>query len=427
MTNSTESGRPIGLRDSAWERDFNLLWTGSAISQIGTMNATLTAPLLALLLTNSPVFAGWVTAAGTLPRILLHLPVGVLVDRSDGHRVMIVSLVVRAALAILLTASVILFGGLPSLLLLAVAAQGVCLVFYNTAETTIIPRLIPNIHLPQAMAKNEGRIHAAGLLGRPLGGLLFDMSRWLPFAADALASSVSIFALLRMRKQEFKPSAERRPLRLATLTRELQAGLAFLSGDRFLRPVLIVCTLANFFFQTLGLLLVLLAHQQRLSSLAIGCLVASTALGGVLGSLTAPYLLRKVSPQRAVVMCVWSWLLLSFAVAVVDHNSSFYLLLVLPLAWGGIGYTGAHINVVLALYQAECVPKELLGRVTSASRFFSGSAVPLGALASGYIVAGLGTQGAAVLVAGAVAVGALILAISATPARATEQRPEFTT
>ncbi|MCA2221848.1 MFS transporter [Nonomuraea aurantiaca] len=405
MTDSTEGEPSIRRPDSVWQRDFNLLWSGSAISQIGLMNATMAAPLLALSLSGSPVFAGWVTAAATLPRLLLHLPVGALVDRSDRRRVMIVSLVARAVLAALLTASVLVFGGWPALLVAAVAAQGVCAVFYSTAETTAVPRLVPSVHRPRAMGRNEARIHAAGLLGRPLGGLLFDAFRWLPFAADMLASLVSVLAVFRMDKNRLKPPMADTPLRFAQLAGELWEGLAFLRKDGFLPHVVFVCTLANFLFQTLALVLVLVLHQLRLSSLMIGCVVAATGLGGVLGSFTAPWLLRRLLPERAIVMCVWAWLALSVLLAVTDHTSAFYVAFLLPLAWGGIGFMGAHINVAVSLYQAEHVPEHMLGTVTGVSRFFSGGAVPLGGLASGYVVAGLGTQGAAIIVA--VLVGAL--------------------
>ncbi|MCK2217846.1 MFS transporter [Actinomadura sp. ATCC 31491] len=410
MTGSTESGPPAARGRAPWRRDFNLLWSASAATQFGSVNALLAAPLLALSLTGSPVFAGWVTAAATLPRILLSLPVGVLVDYLDRRRVMIVSLATRAALAALLTVGVFAMGGVTVLLPLVVAAQGVCLVFFTTAQTTVVPRIVPREELPGAMGRNEVRVHVAALLGRPLGGFLFDLHRSLSFAVDALVSALSVTALLRMGKDWVQPHTARPALQAATLLRELRAGFAFLRRDRFLIRVLLVCALANFFFQTLGLVLVLLAHQQHLPSLVIGCLIAATGCGGVLGSVTASRLQRTSSARRVIVVCVWSWLAMTLALAVLDHGGLLYVAVVLPLAWGGIGFTGAHINVALAVYQADEVPKELQGRVTGASRFFSGGAVPLGALASGYLIARLGTEDAVSLIA--VVIGALAVMVS---------------
>jgi MFS family permease len=412
VTDSTESGQSGTNRDSAWKSDFKLLWTGSALSQFGTVNATLTAPLLALTLTQSPVFAGWVTAAGTLPRILLHLPVGVIVDHSDRRRIMIASMVAQAVLAAVMVGAVFFFGGSVVLLPLVAVAQGVCVVFYNTAETTVVPGLVPPESLPQAMSKNEARNHGAGLLGRPFGGFLFDLHHGLPFLMDAVSSTLSAVLLLRIRKSAFPTSTRRRNLRRPGMRRELREGFSFLRSDAFLMRVLVVCTLANFFFQIVGLVLILLAHERALPSWMTGSLIAASGLGGVLGSLTASRFLRDIRPQRVILLCVWSWLLLSAILAVSDQDSPFYVAVVLPLAWGGIGFTGAYINVALALYQASRVPPELLGRVISVSRFFSGGAVPLGALASGYVIAGLGTRFAVLLVA--LVIGALALGMSYT-------------
>ncbi|MFI6317820.1 MFS transporter [Nonomuraea sp. NPDC050556] len=396
---------------SAWKKDFRLLWSGSALSQFGTSNAMLSASLLALSLTQSPVVAGWVAAAGTLPRILLYLPVGVIVDRVDRRKVMITSVAGQAALAILMVTGVLFSGGSTILLVLTAAAQGVCVVFYNTAETTVVPRLVPRDSLPHAMSRNEARNHGAALLGRPFGGLLFGLHHGLPFLIDAVSSTLSAILLLRIRKDAFKPPARKHALRMRTMVRQLRVGIAFLRRDVFLVCVLFVCALANFFFQTIGLVLVLLTHEKGLPTWVTGCLLAATGLGGVLGSLTTSRL-RNMNPNRVIVRCVWSWLALCVILAAGDQTSLAHVAVVLPLAWGGIGFVGAYINVALALYQAVRVPQNMLGRVVSVSRFVSGGAVPLGALASGYVVAELGAKFAVIGVA--LVIGVLTLIISST-------------
>jgi MFS family permease len=415
VAESTESAQPGHVPGLAERRDLRLLWTGSTASQLGNMASTVTAPLLALTLTSSPVFAGWVAAAGTLPRILLHLPAGVLADYSNRRRVMVGSMLVRAALAVLMVGCLLVGQGgdegIVYLLPLVSVAQGICVVLYTTAETTAVPWLVRRERLAKAMAGNEARTHVAGLLGRPLGGWLFELGRCWPFLLDVATSVVSALTLLRMRNKRFARAAAGRPLRAAWQIRAFWRGLTFLRHEEFLARVMIVCALANFAFQTLGLTLVLLAHERHLSPLVIGLLIAASGLGGVLGSLMAPRMLRRMKPARLIVAGVWAWLLLSACLTVADHGSLLYVAAVLPAAWGGIGFIGAHINVALVLYQASGVPKRLFGRVTSVIRFFSGSTVPLGALAGGYLLALLGTEGAVVLVAAVV--GVLALAISA--------------
>ncbi|MFI6297610.1 MFS transporter [Nonomuraea sp. NPDC050790] len=406
MADSTRGVQSGAARDSAWKRDFRLLWTGSAFSQFGTVNATLAAPLLALAQTGSPVFAGWVTAAGTLPRLFLYLPAGVIVDRSNRRAIMVISAFLQMALALVLVVGLLGRWDVTLLLPLVAGAQGVCAVFYSTAELAVVPRLVPEESLPKAMSRNEARIHGAGLLGRPFGGLLFDLMHGLPFLLDAISSALSAFFLLKMDKKAFKAPETHR----SAMASDMREGVRFLRRDAFLFLVVIVCALANFFFQIVGLSLVLLAHALALPYWLTGVLIAASGFGGVLGSLVAPRFLRGRQPRAVIVVCVWAWLALSAALVVGDHGSVLYVAVLLPLVWGGIGFTGACLNVALSVHYAKEVPVRLHARVVSVSRFFSGGAVPLGALAAGYVIAGLGTHLAAVLVAGVILV--LALAVS---------------
>src|SRR5713226_4543001 len=76
---------------SLWHnRNFLLLWSGELISSIGTGVSYLAFPLLTLALSGSPAQAGFVAALNQVPYFLLSLPAGVLVDRWERKRVMLV-------------------------------------------------------------------------------------------------------------------------------------------------------------------------------------------------------------------------------------------------------------------------------------------------------------------------------------------------
>lgn len=411
VTRTSVETRSAAVARHDWQRDFVRLWQGSAISQLGTRSAAFATPLLAFSLTGSPVFAGWAAAMGTLPDVLLQLPIGVLVDRMDRRRVMIVSQLVQGAVAVALVVTLFFLGGPVNLLPVMAAIQGICAAFYNVAEITMVPRIVPHAELSRALAKNEARTHAALLLGRPLGGFLFGLERTLPYLADALSSGISVISLLKIKANGFSSTAVAGPYQLVLLLRELRAGVAFLWRDPFLRRVLVVCTITNLLFQTITLLLVVIAKQENLPSLMIGILLAASGIGGVLGALVAPRALHAIRPSRMVIICVWGWLMLVAAIAISEDKT------VILLAWAGVGFTGAHMNVSLAVYQATEVPKALLGRVASANRFFSGGAVPLGALSSGYLIAALGPRQCAALAAAIIGLLAIALAARATMGR----------
>src|ERR1051326_7732940 len=76
---------------SLWRnRDYLLLWSGQALSDAGGAISELAFPLLVLFITHSPAQAGFVGALRALPSTLFSLLAGVLVDRWDRKRVMLV-------------------------------------------------------------------------------------------------------------------------------------------------------------------------------------------------------------------------------------------------------------------------------------------------------------------------------------------------
>src|SRR5215213_4768194 len=97
----SEQLKPLG---SSYHR----LWTASAISNLGNGVLFAAMPLLAESLTSSPTAISVVTAATSLPALLVALHAGVIVDRLDRRRVMIAMDLAR--LAILLAFSILVVG-----------------------------------------------------------------------------------------------------------------------------------------------------------------------------------------------------------------------------------------------------------------------------------------------------------------------------
>lgn len=391
----------------SWRKSFALLWTGSAASQLGTMCMTLAAPLLALKLTGSPVFAGWVTAAGTLPGLLLHIPAGIIVDRSDRRLVMLVSQIIRlGTVGLVAVALFALPDPPPALLLIGALADGACSTFFNMAEFTAIRRIVPDRQMSGAMAKNESRSHLALLLGRPLGGAAYGFNQTLPFAINALTAVFSVIALSSMRGQDFRPPVGRgRKSLIGSPVRELKECLSWLRNDGYLCRVLIVCTVANFAFQTIFLLLVVEAEKQHVSSALIGVLLAASGIGGALGTLLAPKLLKVLTPARVVLSSVCFWVTFPLTVMVTDRA-------VLGMAaWGLVSFMGANLNVALAVYLAIRVPERLMGRVTSVNGFLTRGAVPLGALSGGYVITHFNIKIALLVIAVVIVILALLISV----------------
>ncbi|MFD0901111.1 MFS transporter [Actinomadura sediminis] len=382
-TDGHRSRRTSGRHaEAALPRNFSRLWLGSAASHLGRMNAAIALPLLALSLTHSAVFAGWVAAAGTFPSLLLYLPAGVLVDRLDRRSVMIACQSARFAIALVLVIGLLTMADPAPLLLGAAAADGTLASLYNLAEATLIRRIVPVDALPDAMARNEARSHIALLLGRPLGGFLYGCNRSYPFIVDALTSLFSVFMILKIQRGDTESprtaDKEARESNLRDCARQL-------IRDPFLRMLLIVCSATNFAFQIIFLMLIVQAERTFESSAVIGLLFTASGLGGTLGAVAAPRLVRKRRKFLAIFVCVWGWAAAIAAVWVFDHPIAGFA------AWGVISLLGAHVNVALTVHLATHVPDAMLARVTGINNFVTGSAVPLGASFSGYLLSMVST------------------------------------
>jgi MFS family permease len=89
---SQKESLSAGARRSLWRhRDFMLLWTGQAVSEIGSGVTIVALPLAAVVLLHATTFeVGLLAAAGTACFLLVALPAGLVVDRVAKRRLMIV-------------------------------------------------------------------------------------------------------------------------------------------------------------------------------------------------------------------------------------------------------------------------------------------------------------------------------------------------
>lgn len=332
----------------------------------------------------------------SLPVLVLQLPAGVLVDRFDRRRAMMLSQFLRFVAAAALYVSLSAHLAAAPLLLVFAFVEGVFAVLYSMAEIAIIPQVVPPGMLSEAMASNEARSHVALLAGRPLGGLLFGLGRAVPIAVDAVSNLVSLITLwlLKPAKAEGEPAPTPADLRIVQQIRE---GLSWIWQDSVLRLALVVCTSTNILFQSISLLLVVLAKSRGYSSTSIGVLLAGPGAGGVCGALVAPTVLRKSVRRGARALigwCVVGWFAAVSVIAFSVHRIVWFF------AWAAVAFIGAHLNVAMAAYQAEHVPRRLLVRVESANRFIArGAILPLGALLGGYGIALYGPRATAFAIA----------------------------
>ena len=377
-----------GYRNLARNHDFTVLWAGQTLSELGSRVSMFVFPLLGYALTGSALVAALAEALHLLGLVGALLPAGVLADRVHRQRLMrwasatglvLYSSLVAATLTGVLT--------VPHLLTVALLS-GACAGLFAPAETAAVRAVVPDDDLPTALSQQQARQHVAGLVGGPLGGALYGITRWLPFAFDAVSYAVCWVLLGRIRADLSAPRREgprQRPLQ------DLGEGLRFLVSRPFFRVLLCWAPLSNLTVNAVFFVAILRMIESGVDPLALGLVETAAGACGILGALVAPWLIDRFATGRLTVVVAWSFVPLMVPLVFWNHPAVVALALSVGVFLNPAGNAG------IGAYRVAVTPRELLGRVQATVTFTSMSIMPLAPVLAGLLLATMG-GGAAVAV-----------------------------
>ena len=145
----------------------------------------------------------------------------------------------------------------------------------------------------------------------------------------------------------------------------------------------------------------------------IGLLLAGFGVGGVLGSLAAPWFQRRLPMKAIVIGANWVWALALPGIGLVDN------LVVLAALLGLMAFVGPLWNVTIDVYRLLITPDELQGRVGSAISLLAWGAIPLGSLLAGYLLDSFGSWTTTMVLS----VGMVLVALAASVSSAIRRAP----
>lgn len=403
----SDSTKPLGRR-------FWTLCSASALSAVGS-GVTITAlPLLVLAIAGEDTSArslALVAAVNRFPRLVLSLPSGVLADRFDRRRIMLIADLTRAvALAgfcLLLLADMTPIGLVAVLAFVLGAGEAM---FVGSAQP-LVPNLVDDDQLEDANGRLSTAVDlGAEFVGPPLGSLTFSIARIVPFFVDMWTFVISAGLI-------WKLPIERRTSHGAA-TRRLGPAITAVRANMTLRSLwisLVILATCNAAVATLSVLL--LRDELGVSEAWIGAALTPTAVGAVIAGIAAGRFTRRVGPRRGLAMAVvanaGSYVLYGSAPNVV-------VALVALFAWGLSVTTGVIIAISI---RQRLVADELRGRAMSLFSFGIAGGGFIGAL----IASGADATGVRAMVIGAgiaqLVVVALVLAGIENPTDALRRDP----
>ncbi len=383
-------------------RNYRLYFFGQIVSVSGTWMQDTALPWLILGLTHSPVYVGLLVFARYAPFMLFGLHSGVLADRLDNRRTVIVtqtsSLLVAAGLATLA------FSGIGEVWPYFVLAflGGAALVFDAPNRHALTFQLVGREELPNAVALNSSLFNAGRIVGPAIGGVLIAATSvgWC-FAINAASFLAVLTGLLLMRPSELYSLDGRAQAKAATAIRE---GLAYARRTPEVLLVLGITTVvAATGFNFRVLLPVLASKTLHSDATVFGVLFACFGVGALLGALSAAAMSR--ASWRAVILGAAGFSSAMLVLAPV-RNATLAAVLLLAIGFCFSTWT-ANSQSILQL----SAPDRLRGRVLSLYLFAFAGLSPIGGLLAGWL-ADVGGTTLAFSVAGSAGLTATAFAIA---------------
>lgn len=357
-------------------RDFRLLWIGAFTSTCGTFMQALAQGWLVYTMTGSALLLGLDGFLATGPMLLFSLFGGVIADRVERRKVMLLSQVLQGSfaliLAILIWAKTVKIWHILLMSFLTGSAQSLS----GPAYISLLPLLVKREDVANAVAMNSMQFNLARVIGPALGGVVFAF--WGAascFALNSFSFGAVIVALLMIRMPKARPVSENRSIAV-----EMREGFSFVLSRPKLQLLTFLAFAGTFLGMPLFTMLPVVAKSFHWGARGLSLLQADYGIGSVVGALFVAAAGHATKKGRLAL-----FLQLAFALLLVVFGLSTNLTLSLVSGF----FAGACVVGVVSLYSSLvqlAVSDSMRGRVMSIFMLAFRGGMPLGALLAGWMI-----------------------------------------
>lgn len=377
--------------------DFRLFWFGQLISLVGTWMQVVGQGWLVLQLTNSPLFLGLVSSMAALPVLVLSPLGGVLADRFNKRKLIVVTQLLVMTFAFVL-AALVLTGRIRYWQILTMAfCSGTVMALDAPSRQSFVIEMVGKQDLLNAIALNSSIFNTARIVGPAIAGIIIGaVGVGLCYLLNGLSFIPVIIGLLLM-KGNFDPAGSATD----SFIKNLADGITYVRRDRRVLGLLSLVASASIFIMPYVMLMPIFARDVlKVGPRGYGALLAAAGTGALVGALTLATLGDFKRKGRLVLIgtIVFCIAALSFTFSTNYHLSLFLLVFV---GWGMVTQN-ASINSLLQTMVAD----HMRGRIMSLYTMTFLGMMPLGSLLAGFEANYLGARWA--LRIGGIAVAVIV-------------------
>jgi MFS family permease len=364
-------------------RNFRLYFAGQSISLIGTWMQQIALAWLAYRFGNSAMLLGLVGFCTQIPVFVLGPLAGVVADRVNRHRLIILTQTL-AMLQAFLVAFLTLSGLIEIWHILALSVfLGTVNTFDVTGRQVFLSEMLDDrADLANAIALNSSMFNGARLVGPALAGVLINLvGEGMCFLLNGLSYLAVIAALLAMRVRRPEPVPQR-----PHVWQDLRSGLSYAFRFAPIRSILILLAVTSVMATPFSVLMpVFVSQELEGDAQTLGIIMAAVGMGALTG---AVYL-----ASRKTVLGLGSRIVVAacgLGLAIVAFSFTHDLAVSLPAAYVvglAMMVQMTSSNTVLQTIVAD----EMRGRVMSLYAMALMGVMPLGSLLAGGLASAIGT------------------------------------
>jgi predicted MFS family arabinose efflux permease len=338
------------------QRNFRTLWLAQTVSWCGDHFSFLALMIVINQITGSAAAVAMLMIVMTVPRLVFGMAAGVFVDRWDRKRLMVISDVLRAALALSL-----IWIATPERIWLVypigflISSVGV---FFMPARGAVMKTILREDELLPANILMQTTFRLTVVAGPALAGVFIGLvGAGAAFAFDALTFVVSSSLVATMvvpRLARSKGEGARSP----AFSSEFKEGLAFVASSRMVSGLLLVLTVVSLATGAINALFVpFLMNVLGVGATELGIADSFQGVGLVGGSLLAAVIVPRLRPN---VVMSGALALASLVIISIGLAPSYAVVLALMLA---VGLAVSPIEAVIPALIQKVVPLDKMGRV----------------------------------------------------------------